>query len=101
MAEEREQCITCKYWVPLSRTSTNRGECHRRSPIPMPNAMWAVAKATSLLAWWYMREKSDEATADEQLKSYSCTLEDDEPFELIGLLQILGTGVVTTSSEKQ
>jgi hypothetical protein len=67
----------------------------------MPNAMWAVAKATSLLAWWYMREKSDEATADEQLKSYSCTLEDDEPFELIGLLQILGTGVVTTSSEKQ
>lgn len=70
-------CNTCRYWEAIGK----RGDCRRRAPSTMPNALWLTSKALALLLWWYAREHSDEETANEQWKTWGLNIENEEPYE--------------------
>ena len=70
-------CELCRFW----RASYRNGEgaCHRHAPTSIGDSeyyIWKMLTAVNLLTWWYIREKSDDKIANEQLTTFGLGVDD-------------------------
>jgi hypothetical protein len=67
----KKVCKNCRFW---DRSTRARGECHRHAPIAKAGSEWmglaSIYNALYLLTWWYIREHSDDALAEQQLHGH-------------------------------
>ena len=77
-------CENCYYWEPITHHgkdyALSYGTCHRNAPqgTTADNYLHHILTAVGLLAWWTMREWSDEKTADKQMSDFNLSFEDPD-----------------------
>ena len=69
-------CETCSYFEHSYGKETEDGYCRRHAPQPV-NTEFSIAAGIALLTWWYVRDHSDEETANKELDAFSLKTDAD------------------------